>query len=228
MNVRFHDRCEAGRLLARRLSLHAGQQDVSVVALTRGGVPVACEVARELAAPLDILVTHKLGVPHHPGCLLGAIASGGGRFIDEAVVRELRVPQDAIEHAVDHALTELTRREHTYRGALFGPWLHGRTIVLVDDGIATGATIRAALHATRRQEAARVVVAVPVAPAAVCGTMRREAEEVVCLLSPDPFVSIDACYRHFPQVTDDEARRQFAQFAHEGGRTTVAAGPEMA
>jgi predicted phosphoribosyltransferase len=218
---KFHDRAEAGRLLAQRLSHYAGREDVLVLGLPRGGVPVAGEVARTLSLPLDVLIVHKLSVPHHPQRLLGAIASTGARFIDEAVVRELGVSTDAIEHAIEHAMIELTRREHAYRGARFGPYLHGQTLILVDDGVATGATMRAAIRAAWRQEPVRIVVGVPVAPAAVCEILRREVEEVVCLDNPEPCVSIDGFYERCHQVTDEEARRELEQFAQSRGRTSV-------
>jgi putative phosphoribosyl transferase len=227
MNARFHDRCEAGRLLAQALSAYAGRADVLVLALPRGGVPVAREIARALSAPLDVLMVHRLSVPHHHGRTLGAIASGGGRVIDEAVAHESHVSHDAIEHAIENAVDDLTRREHAYRGAMFGPYLHGHTIIVVDDGVTTGATMRAALQVARRQEPARIVVAVPVTPAQICEILRREADEVVSLSNPDPFVSIDACYEHFPQVTDEDARRQLEQFAQTRGQGVVPDGSAM-
>jgi putative phosphoribosyl transferase len=221
VTTRFRDRREAGRILAQALSGYAGRKDVTVLALLRGGVPVACEVARELSAALDIAMVHRLTVPHHPGRGMGAVASGGDRVIDDALVRELAVPARAIEDAVDHAVTELTRREHTYRGGMFGPHLRGRTVILVDDGLATGATMRAAIRAVRRQEPARIIAAVPVEPATIRELLAGEADEVVCLRHPERFVSIDACYEHFPQVTDDEARRQVGQFNQSIDRETV-------
>jgi predicted phosphoribosyltransferase len=221
MNARFRDRGEAGRLLAQRLWRYANRPDVLVLALPRGGVPVACEVARALAAPLDILMVRRIAVPHHPHRTMGAIAAGGMRAIDEAVVRELQMTPQAIEHAVDHAAADLARREHAYRCVLFGPYLPGHTIILVDDGVATGVTMRVCIQAARRQASARVVVAVPVAPAGACASLRDEADEVVCLSHTAPFKSIADCYDEFPQVTDEDARQRLEAFARAGGHTTV-------
>jgi putative phosphoribosyl transferase len=221
MNARFRDRSDAGRRLAQRLSHYANRPDVLVLGMPRGGVPVACEVARALVAPLDIVMVRKIPVPHHPHRTMGAIAAGGVCAIDEAVVRELQVMPHAIEQAVAHAAAELARREHVYRGVLFGPYLRDHTIILVDDGVATGLTMRACIEAARRQAAARIVVAVPVAPIAACQGLRHDADQVVCLSNPDPFKSIADCYDDFPQVTDEDACEQLKRTAQGGGPTTV-------
>ena len=211
-------------MLAQELSpRYTGRADVIVLALPRGGVPVACEVAAALAAPLDILMVRKVAAPHHAHCLLGAIASGGCRAIDERVVSELRIPPEAVAHAVEHAACELSRREHAYRGPLFGPSLRGQCVIVVDDGAETGSTMRAALQAARRQDPARIVIAVPVAPEPLFAAMAGEVDEVVCLWRPQPFLSIKACYEDFRQVTDEKARQQLEAFAQAGGRTALAA-----
>src|SRR4051794_6259739 len=175
---RFRNRAEAGRLLAERLRQFAGRDDVVVLGLPRGGVPVAFEVARALDAPLDVFLVRKLGVPGHEELAFGAIASGGTRVLNQQLIDSLNLPRETIEAVASRELQELQRRERAYRGDRSPPDLTGRTVILVDDGLATGSTMLAAIHAVRRDDPARVVVAVPVAAPEVCDALRAEADEV--------------------------------------------------
>jgi putative phosphoribosyl transferase len=202
----LRDRAEAGRLLAERLSKHAGRDDVIVLALPRGGVPVAFEIARALDAPLDVLLVRKLGVPGHEELALGAIASGGTRVLNKDVVETLRVPPEWIDAIAAKEAGELERRERVYRGDRPPPDLTGRTVFLVDDGLATGSTMFAAVAAVRQDDPERVVVAVPVAAREVCAGLKSYADEVVCLFTPRPFYAVGAWYADFAQTTDDEVR----------------------
>ena len=215
--TRFTDRSAAGRLLARRLMAYGGRDDVIVLALPRGGVPVAFEVARALNAPLDVLVVRKLGVPGHRELAMGAIAAGGMRILNEDVVREIGITSEQIDLVAAEEQRELERRARTYRDDAPPPDLRGRTALLVDDGLATGATMRAAVIAVRELGAARVVVAVPVAPADTCERLEREADEVVCLMNPNPFWSIGQWYDNFTQVSDREVRELLAQAVTPSG-----------
>jgi putative phosphoribosyl transferase len=202
----FRDRAEAGRLLAEQLAAYSGRRDVLVLALPRGGVPVAYEVARALGAPLDVFVVRKLGVPGHEELAMGAIASGGVCVLNDDVVQALRIPHRVIEAVVARELLELERREWTYRGDRPAPDLQGRTVILVDDGLATGSTMRVAVAALRRLGPARIVVAVPTAAPAACDEFRHEADECVCEITPDPFYAVGLWYEDFSQTTDDEVR----------------------
>jgi putative phosphoribosyl transferase len=205
-NGRFHDRAEAGRLLAERLGAYARRDGVIVLGLPRGGVPVAFEVAQALAAPLDVFVVRKLGVPGREELALGAIASGGGRVVNSRLVEELGIPEDEVEAIEARERRELARRERDYRGERSPPDLAGRTAMLVDDGLATGSTMLAAVRAVQQECPAQLVVAVPVAPEGVCAALRREADDVVCLLTPAAFRSVGTWYRDFSQVRDDRVR----------------------
>jgi erythromycin esterase-like protein/predicted phosphoribosyltransferase len=200
----FHDRRQAGRLLARQLRDYAGRDDVIVLGLPRGGVPVAFEVAQALEAPLDVFLVRKLGVPGHEELALGAIATGGTRVLNEAVLEALEVPREWIEAVDAREMRELERRERAYRGDRPPPDLTGRTVILVDDGLATGSTMMAAVQAARQDDPARIVVAVPVAPREVVTALREEADDVVCLLAPGVFGSVGAWYDDFSQTTDEE------------------------
>ncbi|HEX7239338.1 MAG TPA: phosphoribosyltransferase [Longimicrobiaceae bacterium] len=200
----FADRSDAGRRLAERLGRYAGRDDVVVLAVPRGGVPVGFEVARALGAPLDVLVVRKLGAPGNEELAMGAVAEGGIRVVNDEVVRTGRIPAWLIDEETRLEQTEMERREHDYRGHRPPPVLRGRTVLLVDDGIATGATIRAALAALRAQDPARIVVATPTAPASACEELRRDADEVVCLATPEPFYSIALSYEEFPQLSDEQ------------------------
>lgn len=206
MPTAFRDRTEAGQLLAERLTAYAGRPDVLVLALPRGGVPVAYEVARALGAPLDVFVVRKLGVPGHEELAMGAIASGGECVLNDDVVEALRIPHQVIEAVSARELRELERRERAYRGDRPAPKVRGRTVILVDDGLATGATMRAAVHALRRLGPARIVVAVPTAAPSSCEEFRHEADECVCRITPEPFHGVGLWYEDFSQTTDDEVR----------------------
>ena len=208
--MRFRDRRDAGEQLAGKLQAYASLPDVMVLALPRGGVPVAYEVARALGAPLDVLTVRKLGVPGQPELALGAIATGGARVLNEEVVRGLGLSDEIIRAVAEREGRELKRRERTYRGGRAGLELRGRTILLIDDGIATGATMRAAVAAVREQAPARLVVAVPVGAAEVCNQLRCVVDEVVCVRTPEPFFAVGQWYENFPQTTDDEVRELLA------------------
>ena len=219
---RFRDRAQAGRLLAERLRDYAGRDDVVVLALPRGGVPVGYEIARALDAPLDVFLVRKLGVPGHEEHALGAIATGGIRILNTQLVESLNLPAEWIEAIDAKERRELQRREQTYRGDRPPPDVAGRTVIVVDDGLATGATMLAALHALRADEPARVVVAVPVADPAVCESLRAVADDVVCLQTPRPFRAVGLWYEDFSQTSDDEVRVLLEQ----ARRPPVARGPE--
>lgn len=204
----FSDRRQAGRELAAALEDHPGIRDNPVVlALPRGGVPVAFEIARALAAPLAVFVVRKLGVPGHRELAMGAIASGGVRILNESVVRQLGIPERAIAAVAEEEQRELERRERLYNGSHPLPALAGRTAILVDDGLATGSTMRAAVQAVRKQQPARIVVAVPVAAADTCSQLRPQADDVVCLATPEPFMAVGLWYQHFDQTSDEEVQR---------------------
>jgi predicted phosphoribosyltransferase len=207
MSRRFQDRREAGRALGERLGHYANQPAVVVLALPRGGVPVGFEVARALRAPLDVFVVRKLGTPGQRELAMGAIASGGVRVLNEDIVRLLRIPDDVIDAVAAEELKELNRRERLYRDDRPAPVLKGQTVILVDDGLATGSTMHAAVAAVRKQEPARVVVAVPVAPDSTLREFEGEADEVVCPLTPaEPFEGVGRWYIDFSQTSDEEVR----------------------
>lgn len=203
---KYRDRTEAGRRLAEDLQEYSGRDDVIVLGLPRGGVPVAFEVARALEAPLDVFVVRKLGLPGHDEVAMGAVASGGIRFIDEALTAELGISDDAIARTAAEEQEELQRRERAYRGSRAEPVLEGRTVLLVDDGLATGSSMQAATLAVGAQEPARLVIAVPVGARAACDAFRESVDEVVCSMTPDPFRSIGLWYEDFSQTTDEEVR----------------------
>ncbi len=200
----YRDRADAGRVLAGMLSAYANREDVLVLALPRGGVPVGYEVAQALRAPLDVFLVRKLGVPGQEELGMGALASGGVRVLNDAVLRSLDIPPDVVEAVTARERNELERRERLYRDDLPPPNVRGRTVILVDDGLATGSTMRAAVTALRRQGPARIVVAVPAAAAATCNELRAEADEVVCPATPEPFYSVGAWYEDFAQTTDQQ------------------------
>jgi putative phosphoribosyl transferase len=202
----FRDRTEAGRRLAEKLARYAGQPDAIVLALPRGGVPVAYEVAMALNAPLDVYLVRKLGVPGHEELALGAIATGGVRVLLPEVIREADVPEHTVERVTQQELRELERRERAFRGDRPPPEVRGRTVILVDDGLATGATMRAAIAALKQQGPAHIVVAVPTAAPQTCESMRREVDDVVCAITPEPFYAVGLWYDDFAQTTDDEVR----------------------
>jgi predicted phosphoribosyltransferase len=206
----FADRREAGDALAARLHEFAGRSDVVVLALPRGGVPVGHQVARQLGVGLDVFVVRKLGLPGHPEFAMGAIASGDVRVLNEDVVTSYRVPAAAIEAVAREERAELERREQAYRGGRPLSPVEGRTVILVDDGLATGSTMRAAVLAVRRLGPARVVVAAPVGSWQACRDLREIADDVVCPLVPEPFHAVGLWYGDFSQTTDDEVRRLVA------------------
>jgi putative phosphoribosyl transferase len=210
---RFRDRAEAGRELARRLMDHAGRADVLVLALPRGGVPVGYEVARALGAPLDIFLVRKLGVPGHEELAMGAIASGGVRVLNPRVVDAFGISAAAIERVAAQEQAELERRERAYRGGRPPPRVAGRDVILVDDGLATGSTMRAAAAALRAMHPRRLVVAVPVAAAETCEELRGEVDEVVCAMTPEPFYAVGLWYEDFAQTTDGEVAALLADAA---------------
>jgi predicted phosphoribosyltransferase len=205
--LRFRDRFHAGQILAERLSYLSGDPDLLVLALPRGGVPVAYEVARRLHAPLDVFVVRKLGVPGHEELAMGAIASGGIRVIDNPTVQALGITPEEIEAVTQRELRELERQERAFRDGRPVPTVQGKTVVLVDDGLATGATMRAAALALRSQNVKRLIVAVPVASAQACEEFQNEVNEVICLLTPEPFYAVGLWYEDFSQVSDEEVRR---------------------
>jgi predicted phosphoribosyltransferase len=201
---RFQDRYEAGRRLARDLGDYAGRDDVLVVALPRGGVPVGYEVARALGAPLDVMQVRKLGVPGHEELAMGAIASGGVRIVSENVVEALGIPERVIATVAAAEAQELERRERIYREGRLFPDVRGRTVILVDDGLATGSTMRAAAAALRSLGAARLVAAVPVASQESCDAMREAVDDVVCVRIPERFLAVGEWYEDFTQTSDEE------------------------
>jgi len=204
--VAFADRAHAGRFLAGKLRAYENRGDVLVLALPRGGVPVGYEVARGLNVPLDVFLVRKLGVPWHPELAMGAIATGGVRVLNPSVVRELGITDADIDAVAAREQRELERREAMYRGSGPAPQVAGRIIILIDDGLATGSTMRAAVEAIRLQHPAKVVVAVPVASADVCEAISREADEVVCARAPKPFIAVGLWYEDFTATTDQEVQ----------------------
>ena len=221
MTKQFRDRREAGRLLAKQLKLnYTNRPDVLVLGLPRGGVPVAYEVAKVLHAPLDICIVRKLGTPGHKELAMGAISTGGIMLLNEDLVRSLKISQKAIEQVAVKEWQELERRDRLYRGSRPVPDLGHRTIILVDDGIATGSTLKAALSTIKQQQPKRIVVAVPVAPPDVCKELKEEVDEVVCLLTPEWLYSISLWYDDFSPTTDEEVRNLLARNVREARATS--------
>lgn len=206
MLVRLRDRTQAGRLLGQRLSAYQNRGDVIVLALPRGGVPVGFEIAQALHAPLDVFIVRKLGVPGHRELALGAISSGGVRVLNEDVIQALDISPEDIEQIAAEERTELARRESAYRDNRPAPDVHGRTVILVDDGFATGSTLRAAIQAVRSLRPGRVVAAAGVAPLSTFLELKAEVDEVVCLITPRFFSAIGVLYEDFLQVSDEEVK----------------------
>jgi putative phosphoribosyl transferase len=204
LTERLQDRREAGLLLAKKLKAYADRPDVRVVALPRGGVPVGFEVAKALHAPLDVIIVRKLGTPGQEELAMGAIASGGFRVLNEPIVRELGISESEIESVAAREQQVLEHRERLYRAGRAALGIRGRTVILVDDGIAKGTTTRVAIAALRAQRPSRIVVAVPVAPISTCEELRTEVDQVVCLSSPEPFFAIGQWYGDFSQTSDEE------------------------
>lgn len=200
----YRNRAEAGKHLATKLATYANRDDVMVLALPRGGVPVAFEVAKELGAPLDVFLVRKLGVPGHEELAMGAIASGGVRVLNDDVVDYLEISDDVIDAFTAIELEELERRERVYRGDRPEPEVRGKTVILIDDGLATGSTMRAAVMALRQLNPARIVVAVPVSAPETCDEYRMGVDEIICAVTPEPFYGVGQWYRDFSQTTDDE------------------------
>ena len=207
----FANRREAGRILASLLMKYADRDDVLVLALPRGGVPVGFEVAQALRAPLDVFIVRKLGVPGHDELAMGAIATGGVRVLNDDVVMSLELEPEVIDTVAAREEKELARRERLYRGARPAPDVHGRTVILVDDGLATGSTMRAAVAALRKQGPARIVVAVPVAAPETCEEFKTEVDEAVCAATPRMFNGVGRWYEDFSQTTDEEVHELLAQ-----------------
>lgn len=213
----FHDRTDAGRTLARLLARHANRPDAVVLALPRGGVPVGFEVAQALHLPLDVFVVRKLGVPGDEEHAMGALASGGVRVLDGRIVRAAGISDAAVEAIVHAEAQELERRERLYRHGLPPPSVQGRTVILVDDGLATGSTMRAAVKALRRKKPERIVVAVPTGAPSTCEALRRQADEVVCAMVPDEFGGVSLWYEHFEQTSDEDVLALLARARNPAG-----------
>ena len=204
--IPFANRRQAGEKLAAKLTNYANRDDVLVLALPRGGVPVAYEVARTLHAPLDVFLVRKLGVPGYEELAMGAIATGGVRVLNEEVTRRLDFPDSMIDEIASREQKELERRERLYRGDLPAPNVQGRAVILVDDGLATGSTMRAAATALRQMQPAKIIIAVPVAAPETCEEFRGEIDDVVCAATPEPFMAVGAWYSDFEQTSDDGVR----------------------
>jgi putative phosphoribosyl transferase len=211
METVYRDRHDAGKRLAKRLSAYAHRPDVLILALPRGGVPVAYEAAQALNAPLDVFIVRKLGVPDHEELAMGAIASGGIQVLNYDVICALDIPEEIIEKIVAREQKELERREQLYRDGRPAPDVKGQTVILIDDGLATGATMRAALRALREQEPARLIVAVPVAAPSTCLELLGEADDVICTSTPEPFFGVGLWYQNFEQTSDQEVHDLLAQ-----------------
>jgi putative phosphoribosyl transferase len=218
----FHDRADAGRELAESLASYAGDSNTIVLALPRGGVPVGYEIAKRLRIPLDVYVVRKLGVPGHEELAMGAVASDGSCVVDEALIESLGVDEMTLADVVQRELDEVRRREAAYRDGRREPDIAGKDVIVVDDGLATGATMRAASIALRRRAPASIVVAVPVAAARTCAGLRSVADRVVCPHTPEPFRAVGLYYENFEQTSDEEVLRLLEQADETRGRSTSA------
>lgn len=202
----FQNRTIAGQMLVEKLTNYTNRSDVIVLGLPRGGVPVAFEVAQALKAPLDVLVVRKLGVPEQEELAMGAIAVGGVRIINQYIINSLKISEEKIARVAAQEERELERREHLYRGDRPFPDLQKRTVIIVDDGLATGATMWAAVASVRQQHPARIIIAVPVAAPATCRELQTRVDEILCVTTPEPFYSVGLWYKDFPQTTDAQVR----------------------
>jgi putative phosphoribosyl transferase len=218
MSKPFADRAAAGRVLAEKLSAYAGRDDVIVLALPRGGVPVAYEVARALPAPLDVFLVRKLGAPGHEELAMGAIASGDVVVMNDEVLKAMQVSDEFIAATIDSERQELARRELAYRGDRSPIDVRGRTVILIDDGLATGSTMRAAVTAVRRLHPARIIVAVPIGAPSTCAEFRSIADDVICAVTPEPFRAVGMWYDDFSQTDDDEVSDLLARASGAGVR----------
>lgn len=217
MSARYRDRTDAGQQLAGRLLKYTDRPDLIVLALPRGGVPVGFEVAVALRSPLDVFIVRKLGLPDHAEVGMGAIATGGVRILDERVVRAYGVTEAEIAEVTEIEQRELERRERRYRGDREPPDVGGRCVILVDDGLATGSTMLAAVTALRKEQAGRIVVAVPIAPPETCDAFRDVVDDIVCVMTPEPFYAVGLWYEDFTQTTDDEVHELLDRAAREIG-----------
>lgn len=215
MATLFHNRADAGQRLAERLSAYANRADVIVLGLPRGGVPVAYEVASRLHVPLDVFIVRKLGVPGYGELAMGAIASGGVRVVNEDIVRNLPNAESILDAVAAKELVEMGRREREYRDGRPAPELRGRIVILVDDGLATGASMRAAVEALRQRGIARIIVAVPVGALETCREFEAEVDETICAIAPESFFGVGQYYEDFSQTTDNEVRELLAAAAQE-------------
>ncbi|WP_375510645.1 phosphoribosyltransferase [uncultured Nostoc sp.] len=214
--MRFKDRRFAGQVLAKELAAYTNRPDVLVLGLPRGGVPVAFEVAKALNAPIEVLVVRKLGVPEQQELAMGAIASGGVRILNEYIISQVKISDEVIARVAVQEERELERRERLYRPDRPFPNLQGRTVILVDDGLATGATMWAAVVAVRKQQPAQILIAVPVAAPETCQELEAEVDKIVCVSTPSPFQSVGLWYENFPQTTDEEVCGLLAKVANNG------------
>ena len=210
----FRDRRDAGRKLAQKLTAYAGRTDIIVLALPRGGVPVAYEVALALHAPMDIFIVRKLGLPGHEELAVGAIASGSARVLNEEIIGYLNISEAVIDAIAQRELQELERRERAYRGDRPPLHVEGRTIILIDDGLATGASMRAAIAGLRAQNPAHIVVAVPTAAPETCEALEPEVDQMICATTPEPFYGVSRWYEDFSQTTDEEVKMLLEEATH--------------
>lgn len=208
----FRNRADAGDQLAEHLLQYSGRPDLLILALPRGGVPVAYRVAKRLQAPLDVFLVRKLGVPGHEELAMGAVATGGVRVLNQEVVQALHISDEQLDAVERAEQEEMARRRRIYRGARPEPTIREQTVILIDDGLATGATMRAAVQAIRQQQPRRLIAAVPTAAQETCDAFRDEVDEMVCAVTPKPFLAVGTAYREFDQVTDDEVRALLAEF----------------
>lgn len=215
MTAPFRDRTQAGQFLATKLRRYAGCSNLIVLALPRGGVPVAFEVAKALDAPLDVFLVRKLGAPGNEELAMGAVATGGVIVINDKVVQELGIPDEMIDAVAEREKRELERRERAYRGNRSAPYVRDHTVILIDDGLATGSTMRAAVAALRKQQPARIVIAVPISAPSTCDELGSEVDEIVCAITPEPFYAVGLWYVNFSQTTDEEVYDLLERAAHE-------------
>ncbi len=220
--MRYENRYDAGRRLALSLSDYAGRPDVTVLALPRGGVPVGSEIARALRVPLDVFVVRKLGVPGQPEFAMGAIASGGALVLDQQTISDLRIPRDAVERVIASERAELARREELFRGSRPPVDASGRTVILVDDGLATGSTMQAAIAALRKEGPASIIVAVPVGSREACGAIGAVTDGCLCAMIPDRFYAVGLWYEDFSETTDAEVRQLLTRAGELDGAVSLA------